>query len=329
MASPGDRFGVWIAFGNMISGGNLDGIVAKLKAAKAGWVAPRGSVRSARDGFFNDKRLPQFIEKCRDVGIDVYPWLYSSPTSWKTEIGLMQKFIVEGAAGCIIDAEDPWVSPDPAMKATAARYMGEMRAALPDAWIAHCPYSYVLYHEANFPYVEFGRGTDYVMDQLYWTEFSGASAKTHCEKVDQQWAQWAAKHPDAYKGRTPIGVTYGSELGPKWKMSKAPPGPFKVDDLEYFMDRYSGPKSLYTLEAATDEALALMAALPEPESTNVCLPPDENWLTRVNKEAEERLQQWQPKTGASDALCDIFGGDWCPSSDDPWRGDTKGYDVST
>jgi hypothetical protein len=324
MAAPTGR-GMWIAFGNMIAKGDLDGIVAKLTAAKLSWVAPRAAVNGQRDGFFDATKLPTFIAKCAAAGILVYPWLYSRPTTWKSEIGLMQKFIAEGAAGVIIDAEDPWMSADPAMKANAARYMDEMRAALPDTWIAHCPFSYVQYHEGTFPYVEFGRGCDYVMDQLYWTEFSGAGAKAHCEKVDAQWAAWAAKHPDAYKGRTPIGVTYGSELGPKWKMAKAPPGPFRGDDLRFFLDRYDGPKSVYTLEAATDEALVILSEQPDPEPQKAPLI-DETWLQRLNREADDRLNQWQPQTSTA---CSVFGDDWCPDAEDPWRGHTPETEIAT
>jgi hypothetical protein len=146
------------------------------------------------------------------------------------------------------------------------------------------------------------------MDQLYWTEFSNAGAKATCEKVDAQWQQFAAQHPDAFKGRTPIGVTYGNELGQKWGMGKAPPGTFHAEDLQFFLDRYDGPKSAYTLEAASDEALALLAQQPDP--TPVQGPAmDQNWLQKLNDEADKRLSQWQPQE-ASQVLADLFSKEW-------------------
>jgi hypothetical protein len=53
----------------------------------------------------------------------------------------------------------------------------------------------------------------------------------------------------------PIGVTYGSE-----HVSR-PPGKLAVDDVEFFIDRYSGgPVSLYTLEAARSDVLDALRA---------------------------------------------------------------------
>src|SRR5262249_25680697 len=144
----------------------------------------------------------------------------------------------------------------------AAKYMEALRKALPSTFIADAPWAYPYWHP-GFPFAEFGRGVNARFPQLYWTEFGTKPATFHCPAVDHQWAMFNAAHPDAARPVQPIGVTYGHEHPSK------PPGMFTLDDLRYFLDRYSarGALSLYSFEAmraSTRAFLETRAKAPTP-----------------------------------------------------------------
>src|SRR5258708_3250474 len=145
-----EGLGIWIAFPKMIAKGDGAVIVDRLRQLGAGWVAPRGG----EGGGIDSSWTAAHTKACNDAGIGVYRWIFSRPSSWKSEVPLYARFLDEGDAGVIIDAEAPWETggdhaPD------AAKYMDALDAALgSDAFIADAPWPYVSYH-GKFPFAEF------------------------------------------------------------------------------------------------------------------------------------------------------------------------------
>lgn len=242
MKTPPEGLGCWIAFGRMIPGG-VDAIIKRCIELGFSWIAPRLGEAANRDGWYTPKLAKEFCEKAHASGLRVYPWIFNRSTAMSSEIALYKAALAEGADGVFLDAEVPYNG----KKAEAKIFVALLRKELPDTWIGNAPFSYIEWH-LDYPYVEFGQ-LDAACDQLYHTEFDKNSLEFHAKKVDEHWARFKKKNPTSC-ARWPIGVTYGSELGKKWGMSKGPPGPIKVEDVKFFLEYYEGlPISFYSLEA--------------------------------------------------------------------------------
>jgi hypothetical protein len=265
--------GMWVAFETNIHGG-YEALINDAARYGIGWIAPRLGQRGRS---IPKARHTQLATRAAALNVGWYPWLYNCPDTTVKEVGIYQDLLSEGASGILLDAEDVYVGPKENPRkhfGTAERFMTDLRAALPSAWIAHCPYSYVGSHEGHFPYVQFGSQCDAVMDQLYWTEFNTDSAAKHIARTDLQWETFRARNPQAAKIRAPIGITYGHEL----PVQRKPPGELKVEDVAVFLDWCASRNlpfySLYSHEAARPEVLQLLAsrALQSPQIT-LCMDP--------------------------------------------------------
>jgi len=303
-------FGVWIAFQGMI--GSIDESIRRMKAIGATWVAPRAGVGSKRDGNWTPEKARAAIAKYHAAGIKVFPWVYSRPDSYLEEIPVFKALMDEGADGVFIDAEIEWEGPGGVHRAAAADFMERLRVELGEGcFIAHAPFPYVLWHQ-DFPYVEFGSRCDAVCDQLYWTEINGASAASHVENTGKQWAEYLKKNPTACKLRSPIGITYGSELK---GVAKPPPGKMRPEDLRFFIEwckKQCLPfYSIYSLEASTPESIAVLQELAGTD-TSVCFDappegstfPQSNWSTYRNI-----FNAWQTRDDAHDLIGSLAGPD--------------------
>ncbi len=251
--------GAFIAYPSMVGGYD----VAIDRAVDLGlkWIAPRGGDRG-RDGNWTTAKAVRAIAKAKSLGIAIYPWVYSRPDAVNAEIEMYRQFLLEGASGIIIDAEDAWKSGTNTelmaqKKALAARFMSDLRRVLPNAFIAHCPYAYPGYHY-DFPYVEFGEGCDMVMPQLYWSEFNDAGFLTHFIAATAQWVSFDQNNVSAAKPICFVGNTYGNEL--KGVLSP-PPGEMTLEDFASFAQTCGSRQRclpFYTLEAAKPEILDFM-----------------------------------------------------------------------
>lgn len=236
-----EGLGMWVAFAGLAGG--HEKIADALPPLGVRWVAPRGGEGPYRDARW--KESAPHVRRYQERGIRVYPWLYSRPWSWKSEVELFKRFVDEGADGVIIDAESPW---DSGQRTTALRFMEALEKALPGVFIADAPWAYPNYHP-GFPFAEFATRVNARMPQAYWTEFDNRGAAYHLPRIDDAWVKLHAAKPASLRPVWPIGVTYGREHAPH------PPGSFARADLECFLVRYAGiPASLYTFEAAREVA---------------------------------------------------------------------------
>lgn len=266
-----EQFGVWIAFQSMI--GSVDETIRRMKSIGAKWVAPRAGDGIRRDGKWSPALAREAIKKYHAAGIKVYPWLYSYPNSYLAEVGVFKALMDEGADGVFIDAEIEWQLGGGVHKVAAEHYMQLLRKELGDeCFIAHAPFPYVAWH-LDFPYVEFGKYCDAVADQLYWSEINNDPVQKHIDRTQTQWDAFLKLHPEAAKMRCPIGVTYGHEL--KF-VKNPPPGTFRGDDLRVFMKWCKDKKlpfySLYSLDAACPEAMAVLQELAATEAETFVAP---------------------------------------------------------
>lgn len=262
--------GMWSAYRPKVEHAELAAALLELGVT---WYAPRvGDTAKMFD--FQPAEFSEFCAAFKEAGIIVVPWYYSRPTFYQREVDLAATLLELGADGVMIDAEIEW-SDGHAKKAWAPAkhgpYIGtarmaedygvRMRAAVGEAYIAHCPLAWLAYH-GGFPYREFGTFCDQVHPQSYWSELKhgkyDADFKANCLDV---WETLAKDGDVRAKNFAPIGVTYGrTEQIQKGQPAKsAPPGTFKLADLRDFLERYERheealggtkrPHSLYSWEA--------------------------------------------------------------------------------
>ncbi|MBI2388626.1 MAG: hypothetical protein HYV09_03330 [Deltaproteobacteria bacterium] len=239
--------GFWVAFAGAVGG--HERIVTRLGELGAKWIAPRAGEGASRDRNWQPKAAKEHVRRYHDAGLRVFPWLYSRPWTYRAEVALLKQLVDEGADGVIIDAETPW---DRGQRATALRYMEALDKALPDVFVADAPWAYPHFHP-GFPFAEFATRVNARMPQAYWSEIDNRGARYHLPRIDDDWAKFHAANPKSVRPVWPIGVTYGHEHPSR------PPGAFKPDDLELFLDRYGDrPASLYSFEAAREPALSVL-----------------------------------------------------------------------
>ncbi len=256
MTTP-QGLGLWIAFqGPALAkfGGSWGALAARCRDLGVHWIAPRAGQGGSREGDWSPAAARAAIEACHALGVAVYPWWYSLPGKSAAEVDLAESLLADGADGIIIDAEAEWAG-----HATAARAFGAaLRARVGDApYVGHAPLAWLAYH-GDWPYQAFGEFCDGVHPQMYWTELAHGSYAEMMAKCAPDWDKLIAAGDVRAKGFAPIGCTYGHELN----VPQKPPGAFKPEDLQAFLDRYGDlpALSLYTIEAASPEAWAVLSA---------------------------------------------------------------------
>lgn len=233
--------GGWVAFESML--GNEAKAADLAVEVGCSWVAPRAGDGTLNDGGFKLADIAVYKSK----GLQVFPWLYSRPSTWRSEIDAFRRIMDAGADGVIIDAEIQWEG----HALDAGWYAEGLRKALPDAWIADAPWPWILYHP-TFPEREFSDLVDARLIQAYWCEINRSGAKAVTLEAERQWAARFAtpgRTPAQRDPVYPVACTYGrAEL----QANGAPPcpGDMTAADLSWFLDHYpeGTPVSLYSLE---------------------------------------------------------------------------------
>jgi hypothetical protein len=247
--------GIWIAYA---SANSPDGCVA----VGAQWVAMRA-------GFNGWQNSLIALESYRAKGLRTYPWIYPTPAGIKSSIaGFVHLWDTGLCDGLIIDAEEEWRGPNAAQNALDADFfVQELRDRCPDAWIAHAPMDYIDSHP-TFPWLQFGK-LDAVMPQVYAFEHNDLGHAHHLEAVEAQWRSFELAHP-GQPPRWPIGCTYrpktrgyDAEKKPIWLEPWPDQCARVAADVAAFLDhpitRAASAPSLYTLEAAHPEVIAMLA----------------------------------------------------------------------
>lgn len=224
----------------------------------ATWVAPRAGL----NGWQKSSLAPASILRYKQSGLKVYPWIYATLNGWKSSVaGFVELWDTGLCEGLIVDAETEWCEHAASLNAQEAdAFVSELRDRCPEAWIAHAPMDYLAYHP-TFPWMQFAR-LDAVMPQTYFFEHDDRGAAHNLESVEKQWTALELAFPKAKKPRWPIGVTYrptkraGVILAPM-------PIERIVAEVEAFLDhpitRAAAAPSLYSLEAAPPEVIAMLA----------------------------------------------------------------------
>ncbi len=158
----------------------------------------------------------------------------------------MKSLAADGIDGHVLDFEAPYEKPGAAD--ALGRLFDHLDRDLPGLFLADAPHAFLEWHRAYPHDVARGRLSARVdgpgsarMPQSYWTENFHGLYSDQVTKVDVWWAADFEKH-----GGPPIrhiGCTYGSEWPSK------PPGPFKAEDLDAFLDSHGPDCSLYSLDA--------------------------------------------------------------------------------
>lgn len=257
--------GIWTAFPSML-GLSPKALATVFYLSGFDWVAPRGA-----DGAYVDKNwTAEHTRACNDVGVGVYRWVFSRPSSWQQEVDIAARFKDEGDAGFIIDAEMPWQAPG--LFDIASKYCDALDSKLgPDYFIADAPWPYVSYHWAldvhgkpvsGFPFHSFAGRMNARMPQSYWTEISGQGAQYHLPRIDAEWQKFDERFPDLARPVWPIGITYGKAEMKRWGSQQLPPGEITPEDVAFFDARYArGVRSYYSREAASEAVVQKLAEL--------------------------------------------------------------------
>lgn len=265
----------------------------------ATWVAPRAGF----NGWQKSSLSIASLERNRKRGLKSFPWIYPTPAGWKSSVaGFVELWDTGLCDGLIIDAEAEWCGSDRALNALEAdAFVQELRDRCPDAWIAHAPMDYIENHP-TFPWAQFGK-LDAVMVQVYAFEHDDLGHVHHVEAVDAQWRAWEAAHPQSTKPRWPIGCTYrpherGYDANKKPIPLPAWPnqGERVAADVAAFLDhplvRSAQAPSLYSLEAAPPEVIAMLAERVRtrevPPTQPETAPNDPYWVDRTTAQDEPK-----------------------------------------
>lgn len=245
--------GVWVAFHGMAKRplGKWGPTVLNMKQLGFDWVAIRAGQGGSRQGDFLQRDLTEVAEACKDHGVRLLTWTYSYPEHYQKEAELIATLIEQGSQGHIIDGEYEWELPVD-RKVKALNFGERLRKLVGyETYIAHSPLAYRNYHP--YPYTEFNTWVDQIMPQTYWTELVRGNYDEQFVKMLDSWDSPPYTNNDP-NFVAPIGVTYGhAEINSATK----PPGFFFERDLDRFLGRYKGKKtlSLYSWEASSKEAI--------------------------------------------------------------------------
>lgn len=245
--------GAWVAFHTLAKRptGKWSATIAEMKRFGFDWVAIRAGQGGSRQGDFLQRDLNEAREACDHNGVRLLTWTYSYPEHYQKEAELIATLIEQGSQGHIIDGEYEWELPPD--RAVRALNFGNLLRKLVghDTYIAHSPLAYRNFHP--YPYTEFNTWVDQIMPQTYWTELVRGNYDAQFLSMLDSWDKPPYTNNDP-NFVAPIGVTYGHyEINSATK----PPGHFFTRDLESFMNRYKGKKtlSLYSWEASSKDAL--------------------------------------------------------------------------
>lgn len=250
MTAP-EKLGIWVAY-------EPQNAAVRCTDIGASWVAPRAGLNGWQKSSLTAASLLTYKQR----GLKTFPWVYATLNGWKSSVaGFVALWDTGLCDGLIIDAEAEWCEHAASLNAQEAdAFVSEMRDRCPDAWIAHAPMDYLAYHH-TFPWVQFSR-LDAVLPQTYFFEHDDRGAAHNLEAVESQWAAFESAFPKAKKPRWPIGVTYRPSK--RGGVTLAPmPIEKVVAEVAAFLDhpitRAAAAPSLYSLEAAPPEVIAMLA----------------------------------------------------------------------
>lgn len=237
--------GMWIWSIYSCLGGDVDAIIAKMKAYDLSYV-----ILKAGDGegtWEIDKstsdiarlNIPQYnseiIRKFHEAGIKVYSWSFIYGDNPNREANIASWAINQGADGHVFDAETQYEhlsNPE----AAAEQMLQALRQLNPDAFIAHSPMPIIDYH-TRFPYRVFGKYCDAVMPQVYQGDFK-MSSQAAVNWMYEQWIKWEATWPaESRKPIIPLAQAYDNyEIKPAYIL--------KPQDMTDFINAVKGYKSV-------------------------------------------------------------------------------------
>lgn len=258
MSAP-TGLGLWTAY-------QPTDILARLRTVGARWVAPRAGY----DGWTDAHCRVADLLAYKRAGLAIYPWIYPSMHGWHLALaGLQQLWDTGLCDGLIVDWEAEWCGPDSAANNMQARaFVAGLLAIDSPAdghpWIAHAPMDYRSNHPTA-PWAAFD-ALDCAMIQLYAYEHDDRGHLYHLGRVLPQWA-------DTGKPCWPIGCTYRprSRLVGGVPTVLPPMTPAVIAaDVAAFLDApaLAGlPVSLYSIEAASPEVMAMLADRAAPQPT--------------------------------------------------------------
>jgi hypothetical protein len=186
--------------------------------ANVHWVAIKcaeGSGTIAKDGYdYSTQWTSSIINQIRRAGIRFLGWQYVYGDDPIGEANVANSILNAGVDGFIIDAEAEYQG----KPNSAVTYMGNIRAAHPNAFIAYAPDTRIDQHQ-TFPYIEFGKDCNAVMPQAYW-KVLGFTPEQMVVYMENQWNKWNgiwanSGYSDSVKPIIPIGQGYevtGSEI---------------------------------------------------------------------------------------------------------------------
>lgn len=269
----------------------------------AAWVAPRAGLNGWQKSSLSKDSLVRYKHR----GLKVYPWIYPTMDGWKSSVaGFVDLWDTELCDGLIVDAEAEWCGPDRAFNALEAdAFVQELRDRCPDAFIAHAPMDYLNYHP-TFPWAQFGK-LDAVMPQTYFFEHDDRGAAHNLEGVEAQWIAWEESNPSAKKPRWPIGCTYRPRQRLKQDLAPLPIERI-VAEVAAFLDhplvRAAAAPSLYSLEAAPPEVIAMLAERVRtrevPPTQPDTAPTDPYLVDRLESALESETKEAEAVPGSSE-----------------------------
>ena len=284
--TPPSGLGAWVAY-------KPAAVETTLVGCGFSWVAPRAGFNGWNDPGCSAGQLIAY----RRAGLRVYPWIYPTPLGVSAAVEGFRRLHQLGICdGLIVDAEAEWCADG--MGVVAASFVAQLRAACPDAWIAHAPMDYVANHPL-FPWAEFG-ALDAVLPQVYAFEHNDQGHAHHLDATDHQWRSFEASHPSAAPPRSPVGCTYrppsrGGHPLPPWPDQGARVAADVAAFLDHPIVRASRAPSLYSIEAAPPEVLALLRARSIAATSDTEPPP------QTLPSPQLRPDDWAPQTSATTA----------------------------
>ncbi|MBA4150798.1 MAG: immunoglobulin domain-containing protein, partial [Verrucomicrobia bacterium] len=186
--------GDWIYFLSMATnqlGGNVPSVtdIASLMNYERLQGMQFVVVKAGDGGTIWNQFNAELVDAAHAAGLKIFGYGRVFGTNIAGEIAVATNVLALGADGFVIDAEIEYESHILANNnAAAEEYCQGIRAAYPDAFLAHSPFALISYH-STFPYVTFGKHCDVVMPQCYWKSF-GISPSNMVHQLDTQWSNW-------------------------------------------------------------------------------------------------------------------------------------------
>lgn len=186
--------GDWIYFLSMATnklGGNVPGVtnITSLMNYERLQGMQFVVVKAGDGGTIWTQFNSELVDAAHAAGLKIFGYGRVFGTNIAGEVAVATNVLALGADGFVIDAEIEYESHILANNTAAAEtYCQGIRAAYPDAFLAHSPFALISYH-STFPYVTFGTYCNVVMPQCYWKSF-GISPSNMVHQLDTQWRNW-------------------------------------------------------------------------------------------------------------------------------------------